>query len=61
MKDFLVLLEHLLTTFAKLLGPGGVRAVVADSLLMKQLLLVINRHWQRALNLTVKIYARFES
>ena len=43
MKDVLVLLAHLLTTIAKLLGPGGTKAVVADSLLMKQQLLVINR------------------
>ena len=43
MKDLLVLLVHLLTTIAKLLGPGGARAIVADSLLMKQQLLVINR------------------
>ena len=43
MKDLLVLLAHLLTTLAKLLGPGGARAIVADSLLMKQQLLIINR------------------
>ena len=43
MKDLLVHLLHLLTTIAKLLGPGGAKAVVADSLLMKQQLLVINR------------------
>ena len=30
MKDLLVLLAHLLTTIAKLLGPAGARAVVAD-------------------------------
>jgi hypothetical protein len=52
MKDLLVLLAHLLTTIAKLLGPGGVRAVVADSLLMKQQLLVINRSRRRAPNVT---------
>jgi putative transposase len=51
MKDLLVLLVHLLTTIAKLLGPGGARAVVADSLLMKQQLLVINRARRRAPNL----------
>ena len=51
MKDLLVLLAHLLTTVAKLLGPGGVRAVVADSLLMKQQLLIINRSRQRSPNL----------
>jgi hypothetical protein len=43
MKDLLILLAHLLTTISKLLGPGGARAVVADSLLMKQQLLFINR------------------
>jgi hypothetical protein len=52
MKDLLVLLVHLLTTVAKLLGPGGARAIVADSLLMKQQLLVINRSRQRAPNLS---------
>jgi len=52
MKDLLVLLAHLLTTIAKLLGPRGVRAVFADSLLMKQQLLVINRSRQRAPNFT---------
>ena len=52
MKDLLVLLAHLVTTIAKLLGPGGVRAVIADSLLMKQQLLIINRSRQRAPNLS---------
>jgi transposase InsO family protein len=52
MKDLLMLLVHLLTTIAKLLGPGGAKAVVADSLLMKQQLLVINRTRRRAPNLS---------
>ena len=52
MKDLLILLAHLFTTVAKLLGPGGARAVVAESLLMKQQLLVINRPRRRAPNLT---------
>jgi transposase InsO family protein len=52
MKDLIVLLIHLLTTVAKLLGPGGAKAVVADSLLIKQQLLVINRSRQRAPNLS---------
>jgi hypothetical protein len=52
MKDLLVLLAHLLTTLAKLLGPGGARAIVADSLLMKHQLLIINRSRRRAPNLT---------
>ena len=52
MKDLLILLAHLLTTFAKLMDPGGAKAVVADNLLMKQQLLVISRTRKRAANLT---------
>jgi hypothetical protein len=52
MKDLLILLAHLLTTIAKLLGPSGARTVVADSLLMKQQLLIINRSRKRAPNLS---------
>jgi len=43
MKDLLMLLAHLLATLANLLEHGSVMAVVADSLLMKQQLIVINR------------------
>jgi transposase InsO family protein len=42
----------LLTILAQLLGPGGARDIVADSLLMKQTLLIIDRSRQRAPNLT---------
>ena len=52
MKNLLLMLAHLLATIAKLLGPGGAKAIVADSLLMKQQLLIINRSRQRAPNLT---------
>jgi putative transposase len=52
MKDLIVLLIHLMATLAKLIGPGGVKAVVANSLLLKQQLLVINRSRQRAPNLS---------
>ena len=51
MKDMLLLLVHLLTIITKLLGPGGARAVVADSLLLKQQLLIINRSRRRSPNL----------
>ena len=43
MKDLLILIAHLLSTIATLLGPGGARAFVADSLLTKQQLPIINR------------------
>ena len=52
MKNLLVLLAHLLTTLARLLRPGGAKAIVADSLLMKQQFIVINRSRRRAPNLT---------
>ena len=52
MRDLFLLIAHLLTTVARLLGPGGARAVVADSLLMKQQLLIINRRRMRAPSLT---------
>jgi hypothetical protein len=43
MKGLLTLLLQILTTIPKLLGPGGTKAIVADSLLMIQQLLVIKR------------------
>jgi len=41
MRDLLVLAVHLLVTCAKLLRPGGVRAVAAESLLLKHQLLML--------------------
>jgi putative transposase len=52
MRDLLLLAVHLLVTLARLLRPGGARAVAAESLLLKQQLLVINRSRTRASNLT---------
>ena len=52
MRDLLILAIHLLVTFAKLLRPGGVRALAAESLLLKHQLLISNRSRQRAPNLT---------
>jgi putative transposase len=52
MRDLLLLAIHLLVTLAKLLRPGGARAVVAESLLLKHQLVIINRSRQRAPNLS---------
>ena len=52
MRDLLLLAVHLVVTFAKLLRPGGVRAVAAESLALKHQLLISNRARQRAPNLT---------
>ncbi len=52
MKDIWLLLIHLLTAGAKLLGPGGVKGIIAENLLLKQQLLVLSRTRQRAPNLS---------
>jgi putative transposase len=52
-RDLLILAIHLLVTFAKLLRPGGVRAIVAESLVLKHQLLIDNRSRRRAPNLSV--------
>ncbi|MDH3640354.1 MAG: helix-turn-helix domain-containing protein, partial [Gammaproteobacteria bacterium] len=51
MKNILLLLIHLLTAVAKLLGPGGIKGIIAENLLLKQQLLVVCRPRQRAPNL----------
>ena len=51
MKDLLLPLLHLAVTAAKLCRPGGVRAVIAENLLLK--LIVLRRSRQRAPNLRV--------
>src|SRR5207253_4615301 len=51
MKHLLILAVHLLATIAKLVRPGGVRAVVAESLLLKHQLLISSRARRRAPNL----------
>jgi transposase InsO family protein len=51
MVHLLILAVHLLATIAKLMRPGGVRAVVAESLLLKQQLLISGRARRRAPNL----------
>ena len=53
MKAVLLMLLHLAVTAAKLRGPGGVRAVIAENLLLKQQLIVLRRRRLRAPNLTV--------
>jgi hypothetical protein len=52
MRELLILAIHLLATFAKLLRPGGVRAIAAESLLLKHQVLISNRSRHRAPSLT---------
>jgi putative transposase len=48
MRDLAMIFIHLLVTIARLLGPGGTRSVIAESLLVKHQLLIVNRSRARA-------------
>ena len=52
MKALLLTLLHWAVMAATLCGPGGVRAVIAENLLLKQQLIVLRRPRQRAPRLT---------
>ena len=51
MRDLVILFVHVIATLARLSGPGGIRSVVAESVLVKQQLLILNRSRQRSPNL----------
>ena len=51
MRDVLILLVHLIVTLIRLARPGGIRAVVAESVLVKHQLVILNRSRKRAPNL----------
>ena len=51
MRDLVALVLRLLATVARLAGPGEVRAVVAESVLVKQQLLILKRSRRRSPNL----------
>ena len=52
MKTVVVLFLHLIVTMARLLGPGGARALIAETMAIKHQLLIANRSRKRAPNLT---------
>jgi hypothetical protein len=49
--DLTVLFLHLLATVARLASPGGARSVIAESVLVKHQLLILNRSRKRSPNL----------
>ena len=53
MRDLALLLIHLCVTVFRLFEPGGVRSVVAESVLLKHQLLILSRVRRRALNLRI--------
>ncbi len=52
MKSVVLLLVHLIVSLVKLAGSGGARGLLAESLLLKHQLLIVNRGRKRAPNLT---------
>jgi hypothetical protein len=52
MGGLLALFLHFSTTLARLIGPGGTRAVIAETLRIKHQLVILNRSRRRAPNLT---------
>jgi hypothetical protein len=53
MRDLFILIVHLITTVIRLAKPGGLRAVVAESVLAKHQMLILNRSRRRAPNLYI--------
>jgi hypothetical protein len=53
MRDLIILPVHLITTVFLLVLPGGLRSVLAESVLIKHQLLILNRSRGRAPNLRV--------
>jgi putative transposase len=51
MREFIVLLVHSVVTLVRLARPGGLRSVVAESVLLRHQLLILNRGRKRAPNL----------
>jgi hypothetical protein len=61
MRDLAIVFVHLIVTLARLARPGGLRSVVAESVLVRHQLLILNRGRKRApkLRATDRIIAGF--
>src|SRR5215467_11118903 len=53
MRDLILLFVHVVTTVMRVFQPGGVRAVIAESVLTKHQLLILNHPRRRAPNLRI--------
>jgi putative transposase len=53
MRDFVILLVHIIVSICRLWQPDGTRSLIAESVLLKQQLLILNRSWKRVPNLRV--------
>src|SRR5437660_12468825 len=61
MRDLVVLFIHFIATLARLLGPGGARSIVAESLLLKHQLLILNRSRRRSPKSFAKLKKHFSA
>jgi hypothetical protein len=52
MRDAVILFVHLIVTIVRLARPGSLRSVVAESVLVKHQLLILNRGRNRVPNLS---------
>jgi putative transposase len=48
MRDWLVMMAHMIVTIIRIMAPGGARAVIAESLLLKHQLLILQRSRRKA-------------
>ena len=53
-RDIVVLFIHVVVTLVRLPMPGGLRSLVAESVLVRHQLLILNRGRKRAPNLRLK-------
>lgn len=53
MRNIVILLVHLLVTLVRLTRPSGVRSVIAESVMIRHQLLILNRSRQRSPNLRI--------
>src|SRR5215813_4958577 len=53
MRDLIILCLHVIVTIVRLTRPGGIRSVIAESVLLKHQLLILNRSRERAPNLQI--------
>ena len=53
MRDLFILVVHVITAVFRLARPGGLRAVVAESVLIKHQMLILNRSRRRSPNLRI--------
>ena len=56
MRNLPVLFVHFIAVLARLLGPGGVRSLIAESLLLKHQILIVNHSRKRSPNLHVSYW-----